>query len=81
VTEKRHAVGVEQLNQFGKVGKRSRQSVYFVNDDDVNLTGTDVGQQPPEVRPVGRPARVSAIIIAGLDQGPAGMGLALDIGR
>src|SRR5258707_8163438 len=37
-------------------------------------------QQPLQVRPVGRSAGVSAIIIARADQSPAGMGLTLYIG-
>jgi len=73
-------VGIEELDQLGEVGKRSRQPVYLVDDDDVDLAGANVVQQPLEVRPVGRPTRVAAVIIARLDQSPAGMGLALDIG-
>jgi hypothetical protein len=43
-----------ELDQFGEVGKRPRQPVYLVDDDDVDLAGADVRQQPLEVRPVGR---------------------------
>jgi hypothetical protein len=78
--DKGHAVGIEEFDQFGEVGKRPRQPVYLVDDDDVDLVGTDVVQQSLEVRPVGRPTRVAAVIIACLDQSPAGMDLALDIG-
>ncbi len=35
-------MGIEELDQFGEVGKRSRQPVYLVDDDDVDLAGTDV---------------------------------------
>ena len=45
----------EELDQFGEVGKRSRQPVYLVDDDDVDLAGANIVQQPLEVRPVGRP--------------------------
>ena len=72
-------MGFEEFDQFGEVGKRSRQPVYFVDDDDIDLVGADVVQQPLEVRPVGRTTRVAAVIIARLDQSPAGMGLAPDI--
>src|SRR5258706_1564520 len=48
--------------------------------DDVNLPGADVLQQSLQIGTVGRPTRVSPIVIAGPDQGPAGMGLAFDIG-
>ena len=74
-------MGIEELDQLGEVGQRPRQPVYLVDDDDVDLAGADVVQQPLEVRPVGRPTRVAAIVIARLDQNPAGMGLAPDIGR
>ena len=73
-------MGIEELDQLGEVGQRPRQPVYLVDDDDVDLPGADVIQQSLKVRPVGRPTRVAAIIIARLDQSPAGMGLALDIG-
>src|SRR5258706_9505271 len=42
--------------------------------------GADVVQQSVQVGPVGRSAGVSAIVIARAGQGPAGMGLTLDIG-
>jgi hypothetical protein len=42
-------VGIEKLDQFGEVGKRSRQTVYLVDDDNVDLAGTDVVQQPLEI--------------------------------
>ena len=73
-------MGIEELDQFGEVGQRPCQPVYLVDDDDIDLAGTDVVKKPLEVRPVGRPTRVAAVIVARLDQSPAGMGLALDIG-
>ena len=73
-------MGIEQFNQFGEVRQRPRQTVDLVDNDDIDLPGADILQQPLQVRAVGRPAGVSAIVIAGSDQGPAGMGLALDIG-
>ena len=72
-------MGIKKLNQLGEVGKRPRQPIYFVDDDNVDLAGANVIEQPLEVRPVGRPTRIAAIV-AGLDQSPAGMGLAPDIG-
>ena len=73
-------MGIEQFNQLGEVRQRPRQAVDLVDDDDVNLPGTDIFQQFLKVRPVGGPARVSPVVVAGSDQGPAGMGLAFDIG-
>src|SRR5882757_9102199 len=71
---------IEQLDQFGEVRQRPRQTIDLVDDDDVDLAGADIVQQLLKVGTVGGPAGVSAIVIAGTDQGPAGMGLTLDIG-
>ena len=73
-------MGIEELDQLGEVGQRPRQPVYLVDDDDVDLAGADVVQQSLEVGSVSRPTRIAAIVIARLDQNPAGMGLAPDIG-
>jgi hypothetical protein len=35
-------MGIEKLDQLGEVGKRPRQPVYPVDDDDVDLAGADV---------------------------------------
>ena len=43
---------VEQFDQFGEVGKRSRQPVDFVDDDDVDLASLDIVQQLLERRPL-----------------------------
>src|SRR6266481_10004717 len=71
---------IEQLDQFGEVRQRPCQTVDLVDNDDVNLPGADIVQQSLQVRTVSRPARVSAIVVPRTDQGPAGMGLTLDIG-
>src|SRR5258706_2388814 len=72
---------IEQLDQFGEVGKGLCQAIDLIDDDDVDPPGPDVVQQLLKVGTVSGPARVPAIIIAGPDQGPAGMGLTLYIGR
>ena len=71
---------IEQLDQLGEVGQRPCQTVDLVDDDDVDLAGADIVQQLLKVGTVSGPAGVSAIVIAGTDHGPAGMGLALNIG-
>ena len=73
-------MGIEQLDQLGKIRQRPRQAVDLVDDDDVNLAGADIIQQSLKVGAVGGPAGVSPIVISGPDQGPAGMGLAFDVG-
>ena len=48
---------VEELDQLGEVGKRSRQPVYFIDDNDVDLSGRDAdscGSRPSERDDVAR---------------------------
>src|ERR1700730_5304949 len=71
---------IEQLDQFGEDRQRPCQTVDLVDKDEVNLPGAYIVQQSLQVRTVSRPARVSAIVVPRTDQGPAGMGLTLDIG-
>ena len=71
---------IEQFDQLGEVGQRPRQTVDLVDDDDVDLPGANIIQQLLKVGAVGGPAGIPAVIITGPDQGPAGMGLTLDIG-
>ena len=73
-------MGVKQLDQLGEVRQRPRQTIDLVDDDDVDLPGANVVQQLLKVGAMGGPAGVSSIVIAEPDQGPAGMGLAFDIG-
>jgi hypothetical protein len=74
-------VGIGQLHQLGEIRQRPRQAVNLIDDDDVNLPGANIDQQPLQIGTVGGPAGIAAIVVAGPDQGPAGMGLAFDIGR
>jgi Fatty acid hydroxylase superfamily len=74
-------MGIEQFDQLGKVGQRSREAVDLVDHDDVDLAGADIVQKPLQVGTIGRSSGIAAIVIARADQCPAGMGLALDIGR
>jgi hypothetical protein len=74
-------VRIEQLDQLGEVRERPRKTVDLVDNDDVDLAGADVLQQLLKVGTVGGPAGVSSIIIAGPDQIPAGMSLALYVRR
>src|SRR6267142_1334246 len=73
-------MNIEQLNQLGEICQRPRQAVDFVDNDDIDLPGADIIQQPLQVGTVGGPTGVPAIVIAGTNQSPAGMGLALDVG-
>ena len=47
VTETKVAPGlVERFDQLGEVEQRAGQPVDLVDDDDVDLAGLDVGEQP-----------------------------------
>ena len=74
------AVAIEQFDELGEVGERTGQPVDLVNHDDIDLAGFDVGQEPLQGRAVGRAAGIAAVLVAGADYGPAGMGLTADIG-
>ena len=73
-------MGIKKLDQLGEVGERSGQPVDLVDDDDIDLACPDVGQELLQGRAFGRSAGETAIVIAGLDEGPAGMRLTADIG-
>jgi len=49
---KARSVRVEQLDQLGEVGERSRQPVHLVDDDHVDLAGLNILQQFLERRPL-----------------------------
>ena len=51
--DERHAMGIEQFDQLGKVRQRARQPVDLVDHDDIDLARFDVGQQALQGRPVG----------------------------
>src|SRR5271166_631004 len=71
---------IEQLDQLGEVGERPRQPVDLVDDDHVDPPRPNVIEQLLERRPVHRPARKAAVVVAVPYQSPAFMSLALDIG-
>jgi hypothetical protein len=72
-------VRIEQFDQFCEVRQRPRQTIDLVDHDDVDLAGADIVQQLLQIRTVGGPTGISAVVIARPDQGPAGMGLTLYI--
>jgi hypothetical protein len=72
--------GIEHVNDLGEVGERAGEPVDLVDDDDVDLAGGDVGQQPLEAGPVHVAAREAAIVLTHLDLRPAFVALAEDVG-
>ena len=56
-------MGIEGLDQFGKVGQRAGQAVDLVDHDNVDRPGTDVGQHLLQGRPVHRCPRQSTVVV------------------
>src|SRR5258705_1739886 len=75
---------VTETNDTRWASKSSTSLAKSANDlvrrSTFDLPGADVLQQSLQIGTVGRPTGVSPIVMAGPDQGPAGMGLTLDIG-
>ena len=64
-------VGLEQLDQLGKIRQRAGQPVDLVNQHDVDLARANIGQQPLQGRPFQRGAGEPAVIIMVGDEPPA----------
>ena len=46
-------MGIEQLDELGKIGQRSRQAVDLVDNNDIDPAGPDIGQKLLKGRAVG----------------------------
>ena len=73
-------MGVEDVDDLGEIRQRSGQPVNLVDDDDLNLAGRDVFQQPLEGRALHRAAGEAAVIIHVRNGDPSRMTLTDDIG-
>jgi hypothetical protein len=71
---------VKRLHQPGKVEQGAAEPIYPVGQNAVNVAGLDVGQELLQCWPVEVAAGVAAVVVAAGQAGPAGMGLAVDIG-
>ena len=71
---------IEDLDDLGKIGERAGQPVDLVDDDGVDPTRGDVGEQPLQSRPVHRCAGEPAIVISRAQAHPALVPLAVDEG-
>ena len=71
---------VEQFDELGKICERPGQSVDLVDQDYIDLAGAYVIEKSLQGWAVDIAAGKSPISVFAADQGPAGMGLAADIG-
>jgi hypothetical protein len=46
-------VGLEQLEQFGKVRERARETIDLVNNDNINLACFNISKQSLQRRSIG----------------------------
>src|SRR5205085_399344 len=68
--DERHSLGIEKLDEPGKIGERPRQPVDLVDNDNVEPAGPDIGEQLLQRRPLHGATREPAIIIAASRQYP-----------
>src|ERR1700730_2724354 len=73
-------MGVEDVDDLGKICERPRQPIDLVDNDDLNLAGLDVLQKPLERRPLHRPAGQASVVVHVGKCDPSGMPLAHDVG-
>ena len=60
---------IEQFDQLGEVGQGAGQAVDLVDNDDVDLAGPHILQQPLQSRPVGGEFIIMQRLASGTDRG------------
>src|SRR5205085_10089828 len=78
--DERHSLGVEQLDQPGKIGERARQPVDLVDDHDVDPARSDIGEQLLQGGSFQIATGEPTVVIAGSDRYPTLVALAADEG-
>ncbi len=78
--DKRGAMGIQHIDDLGEVGERAGQAVDLVDDDDLDLAGLDIGEEPLQRRALHRSAREASVVIHVWECNPSGLPLACDIG-
>ena len=71
---------IEHLNNLCEVGHAAGQPVDLVDEDDIDLAGSHIGEQPHQTGPLHVAAREPAIVIALGHNNPALVALAQGIG-
>jgi hypothetical protein len=77
---KGRTLGVEDLDDLGKIGERAGQPVDFVDDNGVHPPRLNIGEQLLQIGPIHRRAGETAVIISRVQAHPAFVPLALDEG-
>jgi hypothetical protein len=71
---------VKQFDEFGKIGQRAGQPVDLIDNNNVDLAGSDFREQFLQSRALERRPGKRPVVKPMMDQAPAFMGLALYIG-
>src|SRR5690348_6331064 len=71
---------VKQFDEFGKIGQRAGQPVDLIDDNNIDLAGSDFREQFLQSRALERRPGKRPVVKPMMDQAPAFMGLALYIG-
>ena len=71
---------VEHFDELGEVGEGSGETVHLIDNDNVDLAGSDLVQQILQGRAIQRSAGQAAVVEPVPNQYPAFMRLTLDIG-
>jgi len=71
---------IEDLDDLGKIGERAGQPVDLVDDNRIDPTRRNVGEQPLQSRPIHRGAGEPAVVISRAQAHPAFVPLAGDEG-
>jgi hypothetical protein len=77
--DERYGLCVEELDEPGEIGERSGQPVDFVDDNDVDPAGPDIGEQALQRGPLQIAAGEPAIVVAGFRRNPSLLLLAADV--
>ena len=73
--DKGDVMGVEDVDDLGEIGERAGEAIDLVDDNDLNLAGLNVRQQPLQGRALHRAAGEAAVVIHVRKRGPAGVAL------
>jgi hypothetical protein len=73
-------MGVEHLDELGEVGQRSGEAIDLIDDDHVDPFGLHLQEELLQCGTLYRSTGKAAVVIAGSNQRPTLMGLALDVG-
>src|SRR5271169_1448384 len=69
---------VEHLNQLGEVPERAGQPIDLIDDDHVDTSGLNIGEQ--FLQPIHRTTGIATVVVVIAEQAPTLMCLTLDVG-